>query len=326
MGQIDTSSMPAIVHAIGGSLGSASALLLLYPLERAKIELQYMAGQYEQLSLDPTYSGSKEISATLSGTDVREETFTTSLEEEGEQGGAWNYVMTEEQRLSESSSSPSTGSQKQSSSTKKSDLLLCLNELRLRNELYRGVGPIVSTLAASNFVFFYINQWMKQFWKADTSNARLLLSLFCAGTCNVLVTNPLWVTNLRIMTSREDDNKQLWKELRKIYNEEGWRPLWAGTGSSILLVSNPVVQFFIYEHLRHSNQKPLRAFWTGALSKAIATILTYPLQLTQAVMRLHRQKYSSLMNCLIQLYQKDGLSGWYVGMRAKMLQSVLTGT
>lgn len=325
MGQIDTSAMPAFVHAIGGSLGSASALLLLYPLERAKIELQYMAGQHHEPLALRSHSEANEMSLTNSDeAQIREEpTFSTSLDGEG---GAWNYVMTEEQQLSsESSPSSSIGPEAQQTMTKRGDLLHCLNELRLRNELYRGVGPIVSTLAVSNFVFFYINQWMKQFWKAEASNARLLLSLFCAGTCNVLVTNPLWVTNLRIMTSR-DDNKQLWTELRNIYKEEGWRPLWAGTGSSVLLVTNPVIQFFIYEHLRHSHQKPLRAFWTGALSKAIATILTYPLQLTQAVMRLHRHKYSSLMDCLIQLYKKEGLPGWYVGMRAKMLQSVLTGT
>jgi adenine nucleotide transporter 17 len=316
--QIDTAAMPAFVHAIGGSLGSASALLLLYPLERAKIELQYRAGGHEPLP-------SKEISlehadeAPIPG----DSAFSTSLEGEG---GTWNYVMTEEQPLmsSESSPSASTGVEKPPT-TKRGDLLHCLNELRQRNELYRGVGPIVSTLAVSNFVFFYVTQWMKQFWKAESSHARLLVSLFCAGTCNVLVTNPLWVTNLRIMTSR-DDTKQLWTELRNIYKEEGWKPLWAGTGSSILLVSNPVIQFFIYDHLRHSHQKPWRAFWTGAASKAIATLLTYPLQLTQAVMRLHRQKYSSLMDCFIQLYKKEGLPGWYVGMRAKMLQTVLTGT
>ena len=323
MVQFDASAMPAFVHAIGGSLGSASALLLLYPLERAKIELQYLAGQ-ESYALSPSFEDSNDLTLTNSDDEahasVRDEE-TTSFE-----GGTWNYVTTEEHRVSSESSSPSTGIEKQQQpKTKRGDLLHCLNELRLRKELYRGVGPIVSTLAVSNFVFFYINQWMKQFWKADASNARLLMSLFCAGTCNVLVTNPLWVTNLRIMTSR-DENKQLWSELWNIYQKEGWRPLWAGTGSSILLVSNPVIQFFIYEHLRHSHQTPWRAFWTGAVSKAIATILTYPLQLTQAVMRLHRQKYSSLTDCLLQLYKKEGLPGWYVGMRAKMLQSVLTGT
>ena len=32
----DVDPIPAIAHAIGGSLGSALALLLLYPLERSK--------------------------------------------------------------------------------------------------------------------------------------------------------------------------------------------------------------------------------------------------------------------------------------------------
>ena len=41
---VASSAIPPIGHAIGGSIGSALALLLFYPLERARIEMQADAG------------------------------------------------------------------------------------------------------------------------------------------------------------------------------------------------------------------------------------------------------------------------------------------
>ena len=163
-----------------------------------------------------------------------------------------------------------------------------------------------------------------------------------AGTCNVLLTNPLWLTNMRIVTG-ETKNTNLFRALSEIMAKDGLWSMWSGTGSSILLISNPVLQFFAYERLKshqldradRANLAPLQAFVTGAIAKAIATIVTYPLQLTQTVLRLQRrppaeheqeqiQQYRGIWDCLWKLYQKDGLPGWFMGMRAKLLQSVMT--
>jgi adenine nucleotide transporter 17 len=181
------------------------------------------------------------------------------------------------------------------------------------------------------------------------------------------------VANLRIVTS--DSNKQnnnndndngsdpnLWKEMQLIVQTEGWTQLWSGTWASLLLVSNPVIQFFAYEQLKNSllqlrhkqglrgtALKPLDAFLMGALAKAISTVLTYPLQLTQTVLRVQKQaqesqsqtiissssqpssttdtttmKYKNTFDCLRKIYRRQGLEGWFSGMQTKLLQTVLT--
>jgi len=165
----------------------------------------------------------------------------------------------------------------------------------------------------------------------------------------VFLFTKVWVTNLRIVTG-EAKHKSLLAELCHLAKEEGIGHLWTGTGTSVLLVSNPVIQFFTYEQLKAAilasvekqahiatttkhSLSPIEAFGVGAISKAIATVLTYPLQLTQSVLRLQHKSqegmqetthYKSTLDCLINLYRRDGIEGLFTGMRAKLLQTVLT--
>ena len=81
----------------------------------------------------------------------------------------------------------------------------------------------------------------------------------------------------------------------------------------------------------------------GALAKAVATVVTYPLQIAQSRLRSSRvasgkskgqtagaaaadgvPTYTGTIDCLHQLYAKDGVRGWYRGMSAKLWQTVLT--
>jgi solute carrier family 25 (peroxisomal adenine nucleotide transporter), member 17 len=237
-------------------------------------------------------------------------------------------------------------------------MLQCLRNILRKGELYRGAGPLTVTLATSSFVFFYMNEWCKRvltrsvFQHHHHASSLSLVASCLAGMVNVLVTNPLWVANLRIVTG-DSESTSLWSEMRAVARRQGMRELWRGTGSSILLVSNPVIQFYCYERLRDwqlqrsqstANLRPMQAFWTGALAKTVATVLTYPVQLTQAVLRMQqshneeedtdnddeetcptqRDRYRGILDCLIKIYQRDGIEGLFTGMRAKLLQTVLT--
>lgn len=61
----------------------------------------------------------------------------------------------------------------------------------------------------------------------------------------------------------------------------------------MILVSNPAIHFMVYETLKRyildgrkaSEISPLTFFAVGATAKAIATLITYPLQLVQTRMR-----------------------------------------
>ncbi|XP_016124985.1 peroxisomal membrane protein PMP34-like [Sinocyclocheilus grahami] len=123
---------------------------------------------------------------------------------------------------------------------------------------------------------------------------------------------------------------------------EGVGALWNGTFPSLLLVLNPAVQFMIYEGLKrqlmrgvHRELSSVEVFLIGAIAKAVASTITYPLQTVQSVLRFgqHGQPadQSKLLNSLravmyllINRVGKWGVLGLFKGLEAKLLQTVLT--
>jgi adenine nucleotide transporter 17 len=381
-----TASAPAVesihplAHAVGGSLGSALALLLLYPLERARIELQSSAASRPHRPRPLAPSSRQPPDAALgSSTDPL-----TKAKMEGDVSSDEGLIQVELQprppidswtiaECDDSSSDPAQSDSRsiegsesealQSQEEKQLDLVSCFRQIWKKDELYLGVGPIVTTLAISNFVFFFMNETMKRVLlplagrsrppHSPKSRAAPYLSLLAsclAGIVNVFITNPLWVTNLNIVVGSAESSSLL-TEIQNVARKDGLQELWRGTGTSVMLVSNPVLQFFVYEQLkiarlsrhRQSNGNrisPGEAFLLGALAKGVATVLTYPLQLAQAVLRLQRrsndadnsteatgdqqQRYRGTLDCLVKLYQRDGAKGLFTGMKAKLLQTVLT--
>lgn len=212
--------------------------------------------------------------------------------------------------------------------------------------LYRGVVPVLQSLCASNFIYFYTFHGLKILKTSKNQSAgNDLLLASIAGVINVLTTTPLWVVNTRlkmrgIHVGQERNNNEydtLWGGLIHIWKYEGLRKLWAGTMPSLMLVMNPAIQFMTYEAIkrrviRHlcGVQPPAWVFFLiGAVAKAVATTLTYPLQLIQTKLR-HGHNYPNLppnagcLQILLYILKKQGIGGLYKGMEAKLLQTVLT--
>nr|CAI5857557.1 unnamed protein product [Callosobruchus analis] len=61
----------------------------------------------------------------------------------------------------------------------------------------------------------------------------------------------------------------------------------------------------------------------GAVSKSVATLLTYPLQLAQTRQRLMKKRLGTAA-LLLMILKKQGAKGLYQGMESKMLQTVLS--
>ncbi|XP_019719975.1 peroxisomal membrane protein PMP34 isoform X2 [Hippocampus comes] len=179
----------------------------------------------------------------------------------------------------------------------------------------------------------------------------LLAPYRVAGVINVLVTAPLWVVNTRLKlqgskfhnTDIQPTNyRGIWDALGQISRDEGVWALWSGTFPSLLLVLNPAIQFVIYEglkrQLRNGVTRELAAFevfMIGAVAKAVATTVTYPLQTIQSVLRFGQfnksTSKSTLMSglmtircLLVNRVRKFGMLGLFKGLEAKLLQTVLT--
>ncbi|KAG1967293.1 peroxisomal membrane protein PMP34 [Pimephales promelas] len=218
---------------------------------------------------------------------------------------------------------------------------------------YRGWFPVICSLCCSNFVYFYCFHSLKATWlqgQRSTPGRDLIIGV-AAGVVNVLVTTPLWVVNTRLKLQgakfRNEDiqpthYRGIMDAFVQIMQQEGVGALWNGTFPSLLLVLNPAVQFMLYEGLKrhllrgvNRQLSSVEVFLIGAIAKAIATTITYPLQTVQSVLRFGQHgrpadrskllnSLRSVMYLLINRVRKWGMLGLFKGLEAKLLQTVLT--
>ncbi|XP_005750227.1 peroxisomal membrane protein PMP34 [Pundamilia nyererei] len=219
---------------------------------------------------------------------------------------------------------------------------------------YRGWFPVICSLCCSNFVYFYCFHCLKASWlkgKQSAPSTDLIIGI-AAGVVNVLVTTPLWVVNTRLKLQgskfhNEDIHPTNYSGILdafvQIIRDEGIAALWNGTFPSLLLVLNPAIQFMIYEGLKRQLRRgipkelsSLEVFVIGAIAKAIATTVTYPLQTVQSILRFGQYNNTSTekskllsslrtIKCLlVNRVRKYGMLGLFKGLEAKLLQTVLT--
>ena len=75
----------------------------------------------------------------------------------------------------------------------------------------------------------------ESFWSMTKSSGT-------AGCIASIATNPFWV----LKTLHAKTNKSIMDSARTLLNEEGILSLWKGLKASLILVSNPIIQFGVY--------------------------------------------------------------------------------
>lgn len=138
--------------------------------------------------------------------------------------------------------------------------------------------------------------------------------------------------------SRKRHSQNLAIQTYRLGMEEGWLQLWQGFYTSIWLTSNPVVQFFVYDWIkiirtrpRHGTEDTIRnlssteAFFFGMLAKALATLVTYPLQVAQTQLRARKPgDDATMIRCLETIVRNSGVKGLFQGLLPKLSQASLT--
>ncbi|KAG7400550.1 hypothetical protein PHYBOEH_005350 [Phytophthora boehmeriae] len=293
--------METLAHGIAGSAGGMLAMALLYPLDQIKTIMQ---------------------------------------------------VQTNEAKQKMSDSDPKAA-------VKTNFWAQALAILRAKKwQVYQGHVSTQIALGGSNFIYFFCYNGLKTqlLTRLQKQNRQVSgnvtpvqnLALSClAGAINVYLCAPLWVANMRLKSTDHAKYSGVIDCLCKVTKEEGFLSLWNGTLASLVLVSNPVIHYVSYERMKIALQKKrhsfgptttslaaLDVFVLGALAKSLTTVVTYPLQVVQSLMRVQKKPSGSqegesagsttLTGCLAQIYTEGGLTGYYAGLQAKLLQTVLT--
>lgn len=215
------------------------------------------------------------------------------------------------------------------------------------SNLYAGLDSALWGMVITNFVYYYLYEGLKANYDTpNPSTSQLMLSGAYAGAATTTITNPIWVVNTRMMVN---DEKGTLKTIKNIVNKEGIKAFFSGLGPSLLLVANPALNYGIYEKLRQvllSKRKtlsPLETFAIGALSKIVATTVTYPIITIKSRLQLGNKSTEgdsgsakqqskpqnpkayarSLIIHLTRIVRELSVSDLYSGWTLKLLQTTL---
>ncbi|GMH28466.1 hypothetical protein Nepgr_030309 [Nepenthes gracilis] len=218
--------------------------------------------------------------------------------------------------------------------------------------LYQGLGTKNLQSLISQFVYFYGYSFFKRLYLKKSGKKLLgtkanLIVAAAAGACTCIITQPLDTASSRMQTSEFGKSKGLWKTL----SEGTWSDAYDGLGISLLLTTNPSIQYTVFDQLKHrllergSNKtgavsspealSAFSAFMLGALSKSIATCLTYPairckvvIQATESDderIRENRAKSRKTISGVFRnILKTEGVPGFFKGLHAQILKTVLS--
>ena len=173
--------------------------------------------------------------------------------------------------------------------------------------------------------------------KAGRANKKLgtleyMLTGAIAGCATVLITNPIWVINTRIMARKQGSTGRDHSESEKrtlpstvgtlisLVRTEGLVSLFKGVLPALVLVANPILQYTIFEQLRNMLAKRRKvtstdAFYMGAIGKLLATTITYPYITLKSRMHVAAKDDAApnTLEGLRQIVRDEGWAGLYNG-------------
>ncbi|XP_042010992.1 peroxisomal adenine nucleotide carrier 1-like isoform X2 [Salvia splendens] len=219
--------------------------------------------------------------------------------------------------------------------------------------LYQGLGTKNLQSFISQFIYFYGYSFFKRLYLRESKSKSIgtaanLLIAAAAGACTAIATQPLDTASSRMQTSDFGKSKGLWQSL----SEGSFSDAFDGLGISLLLTANPSIQYTVFDQLKNrllkSNMKKqtdevsspeaisaFSAFVYGAVSKCIATCLTYPAIRCKVVIQSAKSDESedgkpqarrrkSISGTLCSIWEREGMLGFFKGLQAQMLKTVLT--
>ncbi|PQE32246.1 mitochondrial carrier protein [Rutstroemia sp. NJR-2017a WRK4] len=248
-----STALPALGHALSGATGTAISNLCIYPLDLIITRLQ----------VQRALSNTNQSSTSTSLATPKPQKYTSVLD-------AFQKIYNEEGGLS---------------------------------ALYSGVLQDTSKSIADSFLFFLFYGYIRtQRLHSHNSTSKDALPVLeelgvgaLAGAISKFFTTPLANVVVRKQTHSMTSNSNskspsLSSIAQSIMEKKGLAGFWSGYSASLILTLNPSLTFFLFEFFkkslvpsnRRSDPGTTTTFLLAAMSKAIASSITYPFSLAKS--------------------------------------------
>ena len=135
----------------------------------------------------------------------------------------------------------------------------------------------------------------------------------------------------------------MWRCISNVYKQYGIRGFYRGLSASYFGISETVIHFVIYEHVKKKlrsyhhhaglegnklvSQNIFTDFMIAAgFSKTIASILAYPHEVVRTRLRQEevngQRKYKSFFQTLFLIFREEGRKGLYAGLGTQLVRQV----
>ncbi len=228
---------------------------------------------------------------------------------------------------------------------------------------YAGLVSDTSKTIADSFLFFLAYNFLRQSRIRSSSSSSKHLPVidelsvgFLAGALSKFLTTPIANIVTRKQTSSmlskrssntEPEQTSVRSIALRIRDEKGLRGFWSGYSASLILTLNPSLTFFFFEALKRSllprnkrsGPSPQATFFLAAMSKAMASTITYPFSLAKSRLQAStsnsqeknttsvklepesaRKAPRNVFTTILHIIRTEGLEGLYEGLGGEVLK------
>ena len=229
--------------------------------------------------------------------------------------------------------------------------------------LYVGVLSDTSKTIADSFLFFLAYNFLRQSRiRSSNASSKHLPAIdelgvgFLAGAFSKLLTTPIANIVTRKQTASMlagrdattiTDQGSVRSIALQIRAEKGLQGFWSGYSASLILTLNPSLTFFFFEALKRSflprskrsDPPPQATFLLAAISKAMASTITYPFSLAKSRLQASTSKDQeadstsvklepqpqrpiprNVFTTIMQIAQTEGLGALYEGLGGEVIK------
>ncbi|XP_054268810.1 mitochondrial carrier protein Rim2-like isoform X2 [Macrosteles quadrilineatus] len=209
--------------------------------------------------------------------------------------------------------------------------------------LFKGLGPNLVGVAPSRAIYFCAYSQAKSFLNSviapDTAIVHIL-SASCAGFVACSATNPIWFVKTRLQLDYAKSGLRLtaMELVRRIYRQSGVLGFYKGITASYYGISETVIHFVIYEAIKaqlmarrsrsdlnekeKTSQDFLEFMMAGAISKTVASCISYPHEVARTRLREEGCKYRGFWQTLGVVYREEGHRGLYRGLATQLVRQI----